>query len=83
MDIDDFEIPELNKKGKIMSTAPDLSLGRHISFGPSNIKKENSKKSGSKLLENRKEEEKLSSIMGLGMCTKNGSIAGFLQHSLK
>lgn len=84
MDIDNFEIPELNKKkDDMMSTAPDLSLGRHISFGPINSKKENSKTSSSKVLGNRMEEEKISSIMGLGMSKKNGSIAGFLQHSLK
>ena len=84
MDIDDFEVPELSKKkDDVMSTAPDLSLGRHISFGPTNAKQENSKKSGPKVMENRKEEEKISSIMGLGMSKKNGSIAGFLQHSLK
>lgn len=84
MELDDFDLPQPKMKEQSAYTAPDISLNRHISFGPIKSHNETPNKYKGSMIEDRKEEDKENGKQKPAKINKSPySIASFIKDSLK
>lgn len=83
MDLDSFDLPKVKEKEESAFTVPDLSLNKHISFGPIKSSNDSSeKKMIGTMVEDRREETKYTLEKPPKVNKSPYSIASFIKKSL-